>query len=144
MIETPTQVQAASAMLNLSEIDSIKPSAHLLELCHAYLDLVDNGTREQQGEERTRAHNALIEQMVQEKIVAPSPHRVLVRWLARYLTRTDFLQHAQITPQSYVMFLRRGSFPPKLEYLPPFYEKEEPAALDFYVPVRVTIEPLFG
>ena len=40
------------------------------------------------------------------------------------------------------MFLRRDTFPPKLENLPPFYEKEEASALAYYVPVRVTIEPL--
>ncbi|RIK18567.1 MAG: hypothetical protein DCC52_15780 [Chloroflexi bacterium] len=118
------------------------PSAQLLELCRAYLDLVDHGALEQQGAERTRAHNDLIEQMVREQIVPPSPHRALVRWLARYFTQTDFLQQAPIEPRTYVMFLRRDTFPPKLENLPPFYEKEERAALDFYVPVRVTVEPL--
>jgi hypothetical protein len=136
MIETTVQTH------DLDSLEMPLPSVRLLELCRAYLDLVDNGTREQQGEERTRAHNALIDQMVQEKIVPPSPHRILVRWLARYFTQTDFLRQSRIAPRSYVMFLRRDTFPPKLENLPPFYEQEERAALDFYVPVRVTIEPL--
>jgi len=138
MINTPTRI--ADAMQDQAQVTA--PSARLLELCRTYLDVVDNGTPEQQGEERTHAHNALIEQMVQEKIVSPSPHRVLVRWLARYFTQTDFLQQSQPEPRSYVMFLRRDTVPPKLENLPPFYEQEEQSALTYYVPVRVTIEPL--
>ncbi len=118
------------------------PSSRLLELCRAYLELVDHGTPEQQGVERTRAHNALIQQMVAENVVTPSPHRVVVRWLARYFVQSSFLQQPPTETQSVVMFLRRDSFPLQLEALPPFYENEEARALDFYVPVRVTIEPL--
>ncbi len=136
MIDTAIQPQS------VHPLDMPTPSAQLLELCRAYLDLVDNGALEQQGAERTRAHNDLIEQMVREQIVPPSPHRALVRWLARYFTQTNFLQQPPSAAQSYVMFLRRDMFPPKLENLPPFYEKEERSALEFYVPVRVTVEPL--
>lgn len=138
MLDTPARI--ADTMQDQVQVTA--PSARLLELCRKYLDVVDNGAPEQQGEERARAHNALIEQMALEKIVPPSPHRVLVRWLARYFTQTDFLQQSQLEPRSYVMFLRRDTFPPKLENLPPFYEKEEQSALAYYVPVRVTIEPL--
>src|SRR5258708_7396706 len=87
------------------------PSPRLLELCRAYLELVDHGTPEQQDKERTRAHNALIEQMVAEGIVEPTPHRVLVRWLARYLVQSDYLHQSPAAPRSYVMFLRRDTFP---------------------------------
>src|SRR5258708_7536804 len=73
MIDTQTQPQAASTT-QVGERNSPILSSRLVELCPAYIELVDHGTREQQGEERTRAHNALIEQMVREKIVEPSPH----------------------------------------------------------------------
>jgi hypothetical protein len=121
---------------------TLVPSPQLLDLCRAYLDLVDHGAPEQQGQERTRVHNALIQQMVAEGIVEPSPHRAIVRWLARYFVETDLLNQAPAAPQTLVMFLRKDTFPPKLEALPPFYEQEESRALEFYVPVRVTIEPL--
>lgn len=141
-----TQMQPALAEIERTAREA--PSEHLLGLCRAYLALVDRGTPEQQGMERTRAHNAVIQQMVEEGIVDPSPHRVLVRWLARYFVQTDFLAQNNIVstlanvPHTQIMFLRRDSFPPKLESLPPFNEQEEKNALAFYVPVRVTIEPL--
>jgi hypothetical protein len=142
MIDARTEAHMSNAALKLEKQAAQSPSPRLLELCRAYLDLVDHGTREQQGEERTRAHNELIQQMVAEGLVEASPHRVLVRWLARYLVQSDYLSQPQDAPRSYVMFLRRDTFPPRLENLPPFYEKEESSALDYYVPVRVTIEPL--
>lgn len=140
MIES--QTQTGTRRKQSQSTDPHTPSARLLDLCRAYLELVDHGTPEQQSKERTRAHNELIQQMVAEGIVAPSPHRTLVRWLARYFVQSDYLQRAQGEPHSYVMFLRRDTVPPKLEHFPPFYEKEEPSALEYYVPVRVTIEPL--
>lgn len=140
MIDTPTQ--AANTSISPHANISRTPSAALLDLCRVYLELVDHGTPEQQGAERTQAHNALIAQMVTDGIVESSPHRVLVRWLARYFVQADYLRQEPTAPQSYIMFLRRDTFPPKLETLPPFYEREELAALDYYVPVRVTIGPL--
>ena len=37
--------------------------AHLLELCRAYLAIVDSGDETRQGAERTAAHEAMMEQM---------------------------------------------------------------------------------
>ena len=142
MMDLQTRIPSATTPAKTSTRKASAPSVKLLELCRAYLELVDHGTVEQQGQERTRVHNALIQQMVAEGIVAPAPHRAMVRWLARYFTETDFLQQPANAPQSYVMFMRRDTFPPKLENLPPFYEQEEQSALKFYTPVRVTIEPL--
>lgn len=119
------------------------PSAHLLELCRAYLAIVDSGDETRQGEERTAAHNELIAEMLRAGIIATPPNRVQVRWLARYFVQSDYLERAHTAPRSFVMFVRKGNINPRLEFVPPFQEEEEKSALAFYVPVRVIIEPLF-
>ena len=121
--------------------EDVQPSAHLLELCRAYLEIVDNQDETRQGAERTAAHNALIAEMLNAGII-DAPNRVQVRWLARYFVQTDYLQRAHTAPHTFVMFVRKGAAHPRLEFVPPYQEDEEKSALAFYVPVRVTIEPL--
>lgn len=122
------------------------PSAHLLDLCRAYLAIVDGGDETRQGAERTAAHDALIEQMRAEDFIG-TPNRVQARWLARYFVQTDFLQAQRIAPRAgrVLMFWRVNSEPlyPKLEPFPPFAEREERAALVFYKPVWVKINSFF-
>lgn len=123
----------------------IAPSDQLLDLARRYLEIVDSSDEERQGDERTRAHNALIQAMLDEGIIRTPPNRAQVRWLARYFVQTDYLDRAHTAPRSFVMFVRKQPGPlPRLEAVPPFAEHEETDALQFYVPVRVTIEPLLG
>ena len=126
------------------------PSARLLELCRAYLTMVDepdgHTSTPERDAERTAAHNALIEQLREEDFIG-TPNRVQARWLARYFAQTDFLQTHRIAPREgrTLLFWRVTSEPlyPKLESFPPFAEHEERAALAFYRPVWVKVNAFF-
>ncbi len=126
------------------------PSARLLELCRAYLTMVDepdgHTSTPERDAERTAAHNALIEQLREEDFIGTT-NRVQARWLARYFAQTDFLQTHRIAPREgrTLLFWRVTSEPlyPKLESFPPFAEHEERAALAFYRPVWVKVNAFF-
>ncbi|OQZ00394.1 MAG: hypothetical protein B6D41_00120 [Chloroflexi bacterium UTCFX4] len=130
--------------------EAVLPSAHLLELCRAYLAMVDepdgHTSTPERDAERAAAHDALIEQMRAEDFIG-TPNRVQARWLARYFVQTDFLQAQRIAPREgrTLLFWRVNSEPlyPKLEAFPPFDEHEERAALAFYKPVWVRINAFF-
>lgn len=46
----------------------LEPSSQLLELARRYLELVDSGDETRQGDERTQAHEALMDAMQAERI----------------------------------------------------------------------------
>jgi hypothetical protein len=131
-------------------IETITPSARLLDLCRAYLAMVDepdgHTSTPERDAERAAAHDALIEQMRAEDFIG-TPNRVQVRWLARYFVQTDYLKTHYITPREgrTLLFWRVNSEPlyPILEAFPPFAEHEERAALAFYQPVWVKINAFF-
>ncbi len=131
-------------------VETVTPSARLLELCRAYLAMVDepdgHTSTPERDAERAAAHDALIEQMRAEDFIG-TPNRIQARWLARYFVQTDFLKTHRIAPREgrTLLFWRVNSEPlyPKLEAFPPFDEHEERAALALYKPVWVRINAFF-
>ena len=128
--------------------------AHLLELCRAYLAIVDSGDETRQGAERTAAHEAMMEQMTRDGI--PFDARWEARWIARYLLAVASGQLPRVAQGAHtkIMWAKIPQNADPLQFDPfengaillsaaPFRtEADERAhALEWY-PVRVTIAPL--
>lgn len=127
----------------------IQASAALCELARHYLEIVDNGDPMRQGDERTRAHEALMDAMQAERI--PFNARWEARWIARWL-----LSGASVSSGKHItiMFARvparfdTGEYDPvrdgvlELTSFPFTDEDDERRSTARYVPVVVTIEPL--
>lgn len=77
-------------------------SDKLFDLIRAYLDIVDNGTETDQGEKRTIAHEAMMDEMEKRRI--PFNSRFEARWIARSL----MAQKEVNLPQTRLMFARRN------------------------------------
>lgn len=133
----------------LDRAPTIKPSAKLLELARSYLEIVDSGDETRQGDERTQAHEALMDAMQAERI--PFNARWEARWIARWLlTGTSVSADKHTT----IMFAQIPTRYDASEYDPvrdgvleltsfPFRdENDERKHATRYVPVLVTIEPL--
>lgn len=133
----------------LDRAPTIKPSAKLLELARSYLEIVDSGDETRQGDERTQAHEALMDAMQAERI--PFNARWEARWIARWLLSGASLSTGKHTT---IMFAQIPARYAKGEYDPvrdgvleltsfPFpNEDDERKRGGRYVPVLVTIEPL--
>lgn len=130
--------------------------AHVLELCRAYLAIVDSGDETRQGEERTAAHDAMMDAMQRASI--PFDARWEARWIARYLLAVDAGQLAAVANGTHtkIMWAKIPQSADPLQYDPfengaillsaaPFRtEADERAhALEWY-PVRVTIAPMWS
>ena len=76
--------------------ETMKPSAELLALCRAYLEIVDSGDEARQGDERTAAHETMMDAMEREGI--PFNSRYEARWIARYLVSENTLEQ-DFTPR---------------------------------------------
>lgn len=130
------------------------PGARLLELCRAYLAIVDSGDATRQGAERTAAHDAMMDQMEREGI--PFNARWEARWIARYWLAVDAGQLAAVANGTHTKIMW-AKIPPgadPLQYDPfangaivlsaaPFRSEadERAHALEWY-PVLVTVAPL--
>lgn len=144
-----TDTFVPSASVNLQEGLESQPSAALLELARRYLEIVDSGDAIQQGDERTRAHEALMDAMQAERI--PFNARWEARWIARWLLSGASVSSGKHTM---VMFAQVPARFDSREYDPvrdgvleltafPFAdEDDERRSAARYVPVVVTIEPL--
>lgn len=131
--------------------DGLPPgsSPELLELARAYLEIVDSGDSSRQGDERTRAHEALMDAMEAERI--PFNARWEARWIARWLLLATSAGTGKNTT---IMFARVPMRFDANEYEPirdgvleltisPFQDEEDERKRSMrYVPVLVTIEPL--
>jgi len=125
------------------------PSPKLLGLARQYLEIVDSGDPSRQGEERTHAHEALMDAMEAERI--PFNARWEARWIARWLLSGRVVASGKNTTimfaQVPVRYNAQTYDPVKdgvLELtISPFQDEddERKRAMRF-VPVLVTIEPL--
>lgn len=129
-------------------------TAPLLELCRAYLAIVDSGDETRQGAERTAAHDAMMETMRGAGI--PFDARWEARWIARYLLAVDAGQLPRGAPGAHTktMWAKIPANADPLQYDPfengaitlsaaPFRtEADERAHALEWIPVRVTIAPL--
>lgn len=144
MLKT-TDIQVLDKPENLT----IPASPKLRELARQYLEIVDSGDESRQGEERTLAHEALMDAMEAERI--PFNARWEARWIARWLLsgravgngKNTTIMFAQVPARFDVQdydpirdgVLELTSFPFQDE------EDERKRAMRF-VPVLVTVEPL--
>lgn len=132
------------------------PTAHLLELCRAYLAIVDSGDETRQGDERTAAHDAMMDEMQRAGI--PFDARWEARWIARYLLAVDAGQlragHVAQGEHTKIMWAKIPASADPLQYDPfengaillsaaPFRtEADERAHALEWIPVCVTVAPL--
>lgn len=124
-------------------------SPRLLELAGRYLEIVDSGDESRQGAERTRAHEALMDEMEAERI--PFNARWEARWIARWLLSGTTVRAGKNTT---IMFAQVPARFDSQEYDPvrdgvleltisPFQDEEDERKRAMrFVPVLVTIEPL--
>jgi len=76
-------------------------SRRLTELARQYLSIVDSGDPERQLDERTNAHDAMMDAMQAEGI--PFNSRFEARWIARWLVKNNSPVE---TPTMQVMFVK--------------------------------------
>lgn len=127
----------------------LPPSATLLERARHYLEIADSGDKTRQGQERTQAHEALMDAMQAEHI--PFNARWEARWIARWLLADVAVSEGKHTT---IMFAKIPARYDKGEYDPvrdgvleltsfPFRdEDDERANAGCYIPVLVTVEAL--
>lgn len=132
-----------------SSIKSVQPSVRLVNLAQHYLEIVDSGDETRQGEERTRAHEALMDAMEAERI--PFNARWEARWIARWLLSGEQVSDGK---QTTIMFAKtpvrydKGEYDPvrdgvvELSSFPFQNEDDERKRAERFIPVLVTIEPL--
>jgi len=147
MITAPKTSVAGTPLVDSAP--TLEPSARLLELARRYLEIVDSGDETRQGEERTQAHEALMDAMEAERI--PFNARWEARWIARWL-----LSGAQVSDGKHttIMFAKiparydTGEYDPvrdgvlELTRFPFKDEADERVRTMRFVPVLVTVEPL--
>ena len=127
----------------------LHPSTKLFELARRYLEIVDSGDETRQGEERTQAHEALMDAMEAERI--PFNARWEARWIARWLLSSAPVSDGKHTT---IMFAKTparydtGEYDPvrdgvlELTTFPFRDEDDERKHNERFVPVLVTVEPL--
>lgn len=147
MITAPETSVAGTPLVESAP--TLEPSARLLELARRYLEIVDSGVETRQGEERTLAHEALMDAMEAERI--PFNARWEARWIARWLLSGTRVSNGKHTT---IMFARIPARYDTREYDPvrdgvleltsfPFRdEDDERKHTERFVPVLVTVEPL--
>jgi len=132
------------------------PGALVLELCRAYLAIVDSGDETRQGDERTTAHDEMMEAMRRAGI--PFNARWEARWIARYWLAVDAGQLAHVAQGQHtkIMWAKIPANADPLQYDPfengaivlsaaPFRtEADERAHALEWIPVRVSIAPLWS
>lgn len=137
------------AMTVVETVPTLEPSARVLELARHYLEIVDSGDETRQGEERTQAHEALMDAMEAERI--PFNARWEARWIARWLlsgARAGDGKHTTIMFAKIPARYDTGEYDPvrdgvlELSRFPFQNEDDERKRAQRFVPVIVTIEPL--
>jgi len=106
---------------------------NLITLAKNYLSIVDSGDPERQGDERTAAHEALMDEMQRLKI--PFYARYEARWIARWLVQRDSQPVTEL-PELKVMFAKPNEFNGIVEELHDIPPDDNKAG---YMPVLVTI-----
>jgi len=143
------QSEIAATPNVLGTKNSLHPSKELLARAREYLAIVDSGDRTRQGEERTLAHEALMDAMKDEHI--PFNARWEARWIARWLVSGGFASDGKYMTIMFAQAPARygdGEYDPvrdgvlNLTSVPFRNEDEERKNSARYVPVLVTVEPL--
>ena len=128
---------------------TLRPSETLLERAREYLAIVDGGDTSRQGQERTLAHEALMDALKAEHI--PFNARWEARWIARWLVSGSFTTNGKFMTIMFAQAPARyadGEYDPvrdgvlNLTCFPFLDEEEERKHFPRYVPVLVTVEPL--
>ncbi len=148
MSNSPSAATAGTTA-NPESIPPIQPSKKLLVLAQNYLEIVDSGDEARQRDERTEAHEALMDAMQAEGI--PFNARWEARWIGRWLLSANSVGAGKHTTIMFAQVPRRydaGEYDPirdgvlQLTSTPFANESEERQNALRYIPVVVTIEPL--
>lgn len=145
MITAPETSVAGTPLVESAP--TLEPSARLLELARRYLEIVDSGVETRQGEERTQAHEALMDAMEAERI--PFNARWEARWIARWLLSGTRVSNGKHTTTMFAKIPARydaGKYDPvrdgvlELTCFPFRDEDDERKRAQRFVPVIVSIE----
>lgn len=143
------ETDAMAPLPVLERASAIQASESLLQRAREYLAIVDSGDPTRQGEERTAAHEALMDAMQAERI--PFNARWEARWVARWLVSGGFVYAGKYMTIMFAQAPARyedGEYDPvrdgvlNLTCFPYRTEDEERKNFARYVPVLVTVEPL--
>ena len=100
----------------------MQPSIELLKLATEYLAIVDSGDESRQGEERTLAHDALLDQMEKERI--PFNARYVARWIARWMLKGSTEPNVRGATVMFARLNKHNGVPEQLYFNPPDDNKE--------------------
>lgn len=140
---------SSMALPVVEDTTPIQPSATLLERARHYLDIVDSGDETRQANERTQAHEALMDAMEAEHI--PFNARWEARWIARWVLADVAVSEGKHTTIMFAKIPARydaGEYDPvrdgvlELTSFPFRNEDDERANAACYIPVLVTVEAL--
>lgn len=145
-----THALATEPKVTISQTAStVESNSELLEAARRYLEIVDSGDETRQGDERTQAHEALMDAM--EKARIPFNARWEARWIARWVLADTVVSNGKHTTVMFAKVSARynpGEYDPvrdgvlELTNFPFRDEAEERANAMRYVPVLVTVEAL--
>ena len=110
-------------------------TSELIESVRKYIEIVDSGDESRQGDERTSAHEELMD--IFEKSKIPFNSRFEARWIARWILKTDSLPSMEL-PDTKIMFAKQNEYngtAVELRDIPPDDNKEG------WMPVMVFLLP---